>query len=49
MTFRINLSSYNKIRRVFPKNRDESMASYFERLTQFLQQLNEEGKLYFLK
>ena len=42
MTFRINLSSYRKIRRIYPKLREESMASYFSRLANFLEKVHAE-------
>ena len=37
IVLRINYKSFQKIKRIFPKNyKDESMASYFERLSREL-------------
>ncbi|KKK81976.1 hypothetical protein LCGC14_2808020 [marine sediment metagenome] len=35
---------YHSIRKVFPANRGESMASYFERLAEYLKGGNEDGR-----
>ena len=48
LNIRIWAASYRKVRRVFPAEKDESAASYFDRLTKFLEQLHADGKLYFL-
>jgi len=42
-TYRIKLSTYKRLRRVFEAERGETTAHYFERLTKFLEQ---RGKRY---
>jgi hypothetical protein len=41
-TYRMKLSSYRRIRRIFRGKRGETTASYFERLSRFLED-NQEG------
>lgn len=33
---RIKLSTYNKLRRIFPSKKDETLAQYWDRLTEWV-------------
>ena len=39
ITIRIYLRTFNKLKKVFPAERGETMASYFERLSKWLEDL----------
>jgi hypothetical protein len=39
LTFRMNLRTYRKIRRLFYARKDETTAEYFERLSEYLEHL----------
>ncbi|MCD6172944.1 MAG: hypothetical protein J7J96_04015 [Sulfurimonas sp.] len=41
ITIRIYLSSYRRIKKQFPALRGETMASYFDRLSKWLEEKNE--------
>jgi len=45
ITLRMYLSSFKRIRKQFPALRGETMASYFERLSKWLAELEEECRI----